>query len=100
MRLKDRVIVLTGAAGAGIGQTTARKYASEGAKIVLSDTHEKRTQAAAEAIEKDFGVEAIGVLCDVRDKDEVEALMAAGHDAPEPSRKMCPRDSDLKPDGQ
>ncbi len=75
MRLKDRVIVLTGAAGAGIGQTSARKFAEEGAKIVLSDTHEKRTVAAAEAIEKDFGVEAIGVLCDVRENDQVEALM-------------------------
>ena len=75
MRLKDKVIVLTGAAGAGIGQTSARKFAAEGAKIVVSDTHEKRTVAAAEAIERDFGVEAIGLLCDVRENDQVEALM-------------------------
>lgn len=80
MRLKDRVIVLTGAAGAGIGQTSARKFASEGAKIVLSDTHEKRTHAAAEAIEKDYGVEAIGVVCNVLERDQVENLMQTALD--------------------
>ena len=75
MRLKDKVIVCTGSAGAGIGQTSARRFAEEGAKIVLSDTHEKRTKAAAEAIGNDFGVESIGVLCDVREREQVEALM-------------------------
>ena len=75
MRLKDRVIVITGAAGAGIGQTSARRFAEEGAKLVISDTHEKRTAQVAESIAKDYGVETLGVLCNVREKDQVENLM-------------------------
>ncbi len=77
MRLKDKVIVVTGAAGAGIGQTSARRFAAEGANIVVSDTHEARTMAAAEAIRTEFGVDAIGVLCDVTKQDQVDGLIAA-----------------------
>lgn len=76
MRLKDRVIVITGAAGAGIGFASARRFAQEGAKIVMSDAHAKRTTEAAEAVAREFGVETIGVVCDVRKKDQVENLMA------------------------
>ena len=43
MRLKDKVIVVTGGAGAGIGQRSARRFAEEGANIVLSDAHAGRT---------------------------------------------------------
>ena len=39
MRLQDQIAIITGAAGAGIGQTTARRFAQEGAHIVVSDTH-------------------------------------------------------------
>ena len=80
MRLEDKVIVVTGAAGAGIGQTSARRFAEEGAAIVVSDTHEARTLSAAEAIKSDYGVEAIGVLCDVRDQAQVDGLIAAALD--------------------
>lgn len=76
MRLKDKVIVVTGGAGAGIGQTSARRFAEEGANIVLSDSHEARSQSVAASIGEDFGVETIGVPCDVRQKDQVENLMS------------------------
>lgn len=76
MRLKDRVIVITGAAGAGIGRACARRFAEEGAKLVLSDAHEKRTLAAAEEVAREFGVEAVGVVCNVRERAQVDALMA------------------------
>ena len=66
MRLQDKVIIVTGSAGAGIGQTSARRFAEEGAKVVVSDTHQKRTKEASEMIRDDFGVESIGVLCDVQ----------------------------------
>lgn len=74
MRLKDKVIVVTGGAGAGIGQASARRFAEEGARIVVSDAHEGRTRAVAEAIASDHGVETLGVPCDVRDKAQVESL--------------------------
>jgi len=80
MRLKDKVIIVTGGAGAGIGQTSARRFAAEGAKIVVSDTHEKRTMAAADAIQTEFGVDAIGALCDVTKQDQVDGLVAAALD--------------------
>ena len=75
MRLKDKVIVVTGAAGAGIGQASARRFAEEGASVVVSDAHEGRTQAVAEAIATDHGVETLGVACDVRDNGQVENLI-------------------------
>jgi 3-oxoacyl-[acyl-carrier protein] reductase len=69
-------MVVTGGAGAGIGQASARRFAEEGAKIVLSDAHETRTHAVAESIARDHGVETLGVPCDVRDREQVENLMA------------------------
>ena len=41
MKLKDKVAFLTGAAGAGIGQATARLLAKEGANVVITDAHEE-----------------------------------------------------------
>ncbi len=77
MRLQDKVIIVTGSAGAGIGQTSARRFAEEGANVVVSDTHEKRTKEASEMIRDDFGVESIGVLCDVTNQEHVDNLVAA-----------------------
>lgn len=76
MRMKDKVVVITGAAGAGIGQASARRFAEEGAKIVVSDAHPKRTEEIAEAIAKDHHVETLGVVCNVREREQVEHLMA------------------------
>lgn len=75
MRLKDKVIVITGAAGAGIGQASARRFAQEGARLVLSDAHAKRTEQMAETIARDHGVETLGVVCNVRERAEVDNLM-------------------------
>jgi 3-oxoacyl-[acyl-carrier protein] reductase len=75
MRLKDKVALLTAAAGAGIGQATARAMAKEGAHIVLTDAHPKRPGAMAEAIAADFGVKTLGLPCDVTRKDQVEEVV-------------------------
>jgi NAD(P)-dependent dehydrogenase (short-subunit alcohol dehydrogenase family) len=56
MRLQDQVAIITGAAGAGIGQTTARRFAQEGAHIVVSDTHPRRTDEVAQAIASEWRV--------------------------------------------
>jgi 3-oxoacyl-[acyl-carrier protein] reductase len=75
MPLKNQVAIITGAAGAGIGQTTARRFAQEGAHVVISDTHPRRTDEVAQAIASEYGVKTLGVLCDVLFRDQVEALV-------------------------
>ena len=74
MRLQDKVVVVTGAAGAGIGHASASRFAEEGAAVVVSDAHEGRTNAVAEAIAADHGVETLAVVCDVRSREQVENL--------------------------
>jgi 3-oxoacyl-[acyl-carrier protein] reductase len=72
--------MLTGAAGAGIGQTTARTMAKEGAKIVVTDAHPKRPFIVAEAIEKELGVEILGMQCDVNERQQIEQVVKAALD--------------------
>ena len=74
MRLKDKVAVVTGAA-AGIGLACARRFAAEGAKVVLADIDAEKGAAAAAAI-AESGAEARFIACDVGDKAQVDALIA------------------------
>lgn len=70
MKFKDKVAVVTGAAG-GIGAAVVRKFASEGAKVGIFDLNIDRAGAlAAEVIEG--GGEAIAVKVDVSDAAQVE----------------------------
>ena len=73
-RLKDRVAVVTGGAS-GIGLASARRLASEGAKLVLGDIDEAAGRAAAEE------VGGIFVLTDVTDPAQVATLFATAHDS-------------------
>jgi len=75
MRVKDQVVVITGAA-AGIGYGCARRFAAEGAKVVMSDIDAAKGAAALESL-KGEGAEAVFVACDVGDKAQVDALIAA-----------------------
>jgi 3-oxoacyl-[acyl-carrier protein] reductase len=77
MKLSGRVALLTAAAGAGIGHATARMMAKEGARIVVTDMHPERPRAVAQAIQNEFGVEAIGLPCDVTKREEIERVMDA-----------------------
>jgi NAD(P)-dependent dehydrogenase (short-subunit alcohol dehydrogenase family) len=53
-RFEDQVAIITGAAAAGIGQTTARCFAQEGAHIVISDTHPHHTDEVAPAMASEY----------------------------------------------
>jgi NAD(P)-dependent dehydrogenase (short-subunit alcohol dehydrogenase family) len=75
MRLKDQVAVITGAA-AGIGLACAKRFAAEGAKVVLSDVAVEKGERAAEEIQAGGG-DALFVKCDVGSKTEVDALIAS-----------------------
>jgi NAD(P)-dependent dehydrogenase (short-subunit alcohol dehydrogenase family) len=70
MKVKDKVCVVTGAAG-GIGEAIARRYAKEGAKgVVVADMDAKRLQAVANDIA------GIAVTCDVAKEEQVRHLIA------------------------
>ncbi len=75
MRLKDQVAIVTGAAS-GIGLACAKRFAAEGAKVVLSDVAVEKGEQAAEEIQA-AGGDALFVKCDVGDKAEVDALVAS-----------------------
>jgi 3-oxoacyl-[acyl-carrier protein] reductase len=75
MKLKDRVAVLTAAAGAGIGRATARTFAREGAKVVVTDMHYPRSLAAAESIGAEYGTEVLALECDVTRRGEVDRMV-------------------------
>lgn len=73
MRVKDQVVIVTGAAS-GIGLGCAKQFAAEGAKVVLSDIDQTAGEEAAEQIQAS-GAEAVFVPCDVGDKAAVDALV-------------------------
>jgi 3-oxoacyl-[acyl-carrier protein] reductase len=76
--LRDKVVVVTAAAGAGIGAAVVRRVLEEGAAaVVLGDTHERRLGEAQEALASEFGADRVrSLLCDVTDEAQVRALIA------------------------
>jgi NAD(P)-dependent dehydrogenase (short-subunit alcohol dehydrogenase family) len=70
MKVKDKVCVVTGAAG-GIGEAIARRYAKEGAKgVVVAD----RDAGRLDAVAKD--IKGIAVACDVAKEADIRHLVA------------------------
>ena len=75
--LAGKNVLMTAAAGAGIGFATAQRCVEEGARLFISDIHDKRTADAAEKLAEIGGRPCGYRLCNVRDDDEVRALVAA-----------------------
>jgi 3-oxoacyl-[acyl-carrier protein] reductase len=77
--LAGKVVVVTAAAGAGIGLAVARRSLEEGATaVVLSDTHERRLAETHAAFAEEFGADRVAsILCDVTDEAQVTALLDA-----------------------
>lgn len=76
MRFQDRVAIVTGAAS-GIGLATARRLASEGARVVVADLDRSKAEAAADAIRDAGAPDALGVACDVSSETDVETAVKA-----------------------
>jgi NAD(P)-dependent dehydrogenase (short-subunit alcohol dehydrogenase family) len=70
-----KVALVTGA-GSGIGEATAKLYAAEGAKVIVSDVNEKGGNSVVEAIRK-AGGDAQFEKCDVSRPTECEQLVKA-----------------------
>ena len=72
MRLKGKVAVITGAAS-GFGEGMARRFAEEGARIVVADLNAK----GAERVAGEIGKAAIAVTTDVSSRSEVDEMVYA-----------------------
>lgn len=79
--LRGKSVLVTAAAGAGIGFAVARRAAEEGCRaLMVSDVHERRLAEAVAAIREATGLEHVhGRLCDVSREDEVQGLVDAAH---------------------
>jgi 3-oxoacyl-[acyl-carrier protein] reductase len=75
MEFSDKVVFVTAAAGAGIGQAVARTFAREGATVVLSDQHAERTAKVAADIAAETGQDVTGVALDVRDEARIDEVV-------------------------
>ena len=80
--LRGKSVLVTAAAGAGIGFSVAKRAAEEGCRaLFISDVHERRLNEAVEALKKETGLQDIyGQLCDVSNEEQVQALVHAAED--------------------
>lgn len=69
-RLEGKVAVITGGAS-GIGEGTVRRFAAEGARVVIADVQDERGKRLAEAL----GEAAVYQRTDVSDEDQVKAAV-------------------------
>lgn len=78
--LTGQVAVVTGAS-TGLGVQMAKAFASQGANIVLIARRKNLLDENAAAIEKEFGVKALAIPCDITDTEAVKAAVKATMDA-------------------
>ena len=71
--LTGKAAIVVGGAG-GIGEATARMYAAKGAKVAIVDCKDTCPEVA-KAIAEEYGVQSVGVKCDVTSQDSVDAMM-------------------------
>jgi 3-oxoacyl-[acyl-carrier protein] reductase len=76
MLLENRVAIITAGAGAGIGHAVATKFLEEGAQVVVTDAHPRRTAEVAAELSKQFGREVLGIAVDVTQRAQIEDAVA------------------------
>lgn len=80
--LKGKSVVVTAAAGTGIGFAVAKRAAEEGARVLISDFHERRLGEAADRIAAEVGCERpLTLVCDVTSEAQVQDLRDASLEA-------------------
>ncbi|WP_017541068.1 SDR family oxidoreductase [Nocardiopsis halophila] len=76
--LRGRTALVTAAAGTGIGGAAARRLLAEGARVLVSDAHERRLAECERALAAEFGADRVAAApCDVTDEDQVRAAFDA-----------------------
>src|SRR5258706_14138623 len=74
--LDGKTVVVTAAAGTGIGFAAAKRCLEEGARVLISDQHERRLSEASEALASVNGTPPPWLRCDVPDEGQGEAVIA------------------------
>jgi 3-hydroxybutyrate dehydrogenase len=74
MKLSNKVALITGAA-TGIGNGIARKFASEGARIIILDLDQSACDQAAAAIASAYSSDAVGIQTDITDEAAVQSAV-------------------------
>ncbi len=75
--LAGKTVVVTAAAGTGIGSAVARKAIEEGATVLISDFHERRLGETADRLAEETGTRPDTQVCNVTDEVQVQALVDA-----------------------
>jgi len=78
--LADRSVVVTAAAGTGIGSAVAKRALEEGARVLISDVHERRLADTADRLADETGTLPLAVPCNVSVEADVAALVDAASD--------------------
>ena len=78
--LLDKAVVVTAAAGTGIGSAVAKRALLEGGRVMISDIHERRLGETADRLEEETGTRPLATVCNVTEEDDVQALVAAAAD--------------------
>lgn len=72
--LAGKRVLVTAAAGTGIGFATAKRCAEEGAVVAISDRHERRLAESAQRLAEVMGSEPVAVSCDVTVEADVQRM--------------------------
>lgn len=74
--LEGRVALVTGAASPiGLGRAIAKRLAEEGANLVVIDLNQEKIEEAAQELEKEFGIQALGVACNVTKPEDCDSAI-------------------------
>src|SRR5665213_2198695 len=74
MKLNDKVVIITGASS-GIGKSLAIEFAKRGANLVLAARQYVTLCEITEGLEKQYGIKAIAVQCDVANEEDCDHLI-------------------------
>ena len=71
--LAGKRVVVTAAAGTGIGSAVAKRCLVEGARVFISDIHERRLGETADRLEEETGSRPLTQICNVTEEADVQA---------------------------